>query len=225
MRYTDVAMGSRFQIPGGAALRVASLSGSVSVVAEDRADLEIDPPDRRVELLDGGRIVEIKSRSSSLQIRCPSGTDVSVGAVSGHVRLTGQFGSVKVSGVSGHIEVDSASGDVDVRSVSGSLSVNSCGGRCQLNTKSGSVRIGKVEKAARISTISGSVDLGTAGQEDIEIRSVSGRITVRVPEGRHPRARLRTLSGRLRCDCPQGSDFEIKARTISASVEVTSEAP
>lgn len=214
-------MSLRFALPAGAALRILTASGRITVTAEDRADLEVDPPDRRPELKDGGRTVEIRSRSGSLGIRCPRLTDISIGAISGHVQLVGEFGSVNVSAVSGHIEVDSAAGDVDVRSVSGHLAVKSCGGRCQLNTKSGHITIGNVGGPARASTISGRVELGTSGQGEVEIRTVSGRMTVRVPQDKHPRIRLRSLSGRLRCDCVQGSDFDIKASSVSGSIDVT----
>ncbi|HEU4758717.1 MAG TPA: DUF4097 family beta strand repeat-containing protein [Dehalococcoidia bacterium] len=214
-------MGARFALPAGAALRVLAGSGRVTVVAEDRSDLEVDPPDRRVDFTDHGRTAEVRSRSGSLDVRCPRGTDVSVGAISGQVQLRGQFGSVKVSAVSGQVEVDSASGDVDVRAVSGHLTVETCGGRCHLTTKSGHIRIGSVGGPAHASTISGQVEIGTSGGGEVEVKTVSGRITVRVPRGKHPRVRLRSLSGRLRCDCPQGSDFDINATSISGSLEVT----
>ena len=214
-------MGVQHPLKPGAALRLLASSGEIVVTAEERDDLDVEPPDRHVEMKDGGRTAEVKSRSGGLRVRCPRGTDVSIGVISGRVLLAGEFGSVKVSAVSGHIEIDSASGDVDVRSVSGHLSVNTCAGRCQLNTKSGSIRIGHVEKAARVSTLSGSVELGTAGEEEVEVKSISGGITVRVAEGKRPHIRVRTLSGKLRCECPQGTDFDIKASTFSGSIEVT----
>ncbi|MDO8616462.1 MAG: DUF4097 family beta strand repeat-containing protein [Dehalococcoidia bacterium] len=214
-------MGSRYRLPPGALLRIGTVSGSVRVIAEDRDDLEVEPPDRRVEIVDGGRVAETRSRSGSLLVRCPTGTHVSVGAISGSISLEGHFGSAKVSTVSGHIQVDSVSGDVDVRSVSGHLSVNKCGGRCHLNTKSGHISVGQVAKEARASTISGSVELGTEGREDVHVRTISGRVVVRVAQGKHPHPRVRTLSGRVSCDCPQGSDFDIKASTLSGSVTIT----
>src|SRR3989304_4198413 len=107
-------MGIQHPIQPGAALRLLSSSGEVVVTAEDRDDLAVEPPDRRGEMKDGGRTAEVKSRSGGPRVRCPRGTDVSVGVISGHVRLAGEFGSVKVSAVSGHIEIDSASGHGDV---------------------------------------------------------------------------------------------------------------
>src|SRR3970282_2069000 len=105
-------MGVQHPLQPGASLRLLTSSGEVFVTAEERDDLEVEAPDRRVEMKDGGRTAEVKSRSGSLRVRCPKGTDVPIGAISGHLRLAGEFGSVKVSAVSGHIEIDSASGDV-----------------------------------------------------------------------------------------------------------------
>jgi DUF4097 and DUF4098 domain-containing protein YvlB len=68
--------------------------------------------------------------------------------------------------------------------------------------------------------MSGHIEVGTAGQDEVEIKSISGRVTVKVDEGRLPHAKLRSISGRVRCECPEGGDFEIKASTISGSIEV-----
>lgn len=211
-------MSARHALPPGASLRVLSGSGEVIVTAEERSDLEIDPP-RHVEPKNG--TIEVRSRSGSLRVRCPKLTNISVGVISGHVRLEGEFGSVKVSAVSGSIEIDSAAGDLDVRSVSGQLTVKTCRGRCQLNTKSGHIRVEDVGGAAQASTMSGRVEVGTRGQGDVELKTISGSVSVRVLEPKYPRVRFRSLSGRLRCDCPQGTDFDLKASTISGSLEVT----
>lgn len=211
-------MGSRHAYPPGHRLDLASASGAITVIAEDRDDLEVDPPDRHVKLKE--HKVQIHAMSSSLVVRCPRGIPVTAGTISGNIRLQGEFGSVKLGTVSGHIEVDSVS-DLDVRSVTGNLEAETCSGRCQMNTKSGKIIIGHVEKAIHASTISGTVEVGTSGQEEVEVKSVSGRVVIRVPEGRQPRLKTRTLSGRVNCECVQGSDFEVKASTVSGSIEVS----
>ncbi len=211
-------MSVRYDLPAGVSLRVLSGSGEVTVSAEERSDLEVDPS-RHVEFKNG--TVEIRSRSGSLSVRCPKLTNISVGVISGHVRLEGEFGSVKVSAVSGSIEIDSAAGDLDVRSVSGHLTVKTCRGRCQLNTKSGHIRVDDVGGATQASTVSGRVEVGIRGGGDVELKTISGSVSVRMLEAKRPRVRFRSLSGRLRCECPQGTDFDLKASTISGSLEVT----
>ncbi len=216
------AMAARYPMPAGGTLRITSVSGHVTIVAEDRSDLELTSAKQKPELRDEGRTVVLNTIASPLEVRCPRGVDVVVGAVSGHIRLQGDFGSVRVATVSGHITVDSASGDVDLRSISGHLSIGTCRGRCQLNTKSGRISAGHAERAVRASTLSGQVELGTAGQEGVQVRTVSGAVRITVQGGRLPRARLRTLSGQVRCDCPEGTDFDLEASTVSGSIEVSS---
>jgi len=251
-------MGSRYELPANGRIRVLSSSGSVTITAEERSDVEVEPANRTAELKEGSRphrhgifdhlhrrdrrgerrrsnevaedepwrsrpVLEVKSKSGSIDVRCPRGTDVSVGAISGRVSLTGTFGSVKISTVSGSIEVDTAEGDVDARCVSGSITVKSCGGRCDVTSKSGRVRVERVDGAAHASTISGGVELGTSGRGEVELKMVSGGAKVKVLEPKHPRVHFQSLSGKMRCECEQGSDFDLKVRSISGSLEVTGE--
>jgi DUF4097 and DUF4098 domain-containing protein YvlB len=213
-------MGSRHELPEGARLRVLTISGSVNVIAEERDDLEVDPADKRVKR-DGDHIVELKSRSSNLTVRCPVGTNVSIGTVSGSVKLEGSLGSIKISTISSGVNLDTSSGEVDIRTVSGSISVARCGGSCKLGSKSGSIRVGGAGGKVRASTISGSLEVETEGLGEVDLKAVSGSMTVRIPQDKRPRVRMKTLSGSVRCDCEQGSDFEIKGKSISGSLRVT----
>src|SRR4030067_578944 len=104
-------MGIQHPLQPGASLRILTSSGQIVVTAEERDDLDVEPPDRHVEMKDGGRTAEVKARSGSLRVRCPKGRGGPLGVTPAGGRLAGQFGSVKVSAVSGHIEIDSASGD------------------------------------------------------------------------------------------------------------------
>jgi len=246
-------MGSQYELPENGRIRVLSASGSVTVIAEERSDVEVEPANRTVELKESNRhrhrhrhghgildhfrkgsqanetddapperrpVLEVKSKSGSIEVRCPVGTDVSVGAMSGSVKLIGTFGSLKISTVSGSIDIDTATGNVDARCVSGSITVKSVGGRADVSSKSGRVRLDRVEGAAHASTISGGVEIGTAGH-DVELKMVSGGAKVKVLSEKHPRIRFSSLSGKMHCDCVQGSDFDLKVKSISGSLEVT----
>jgi DUF4097 and DUF4098 domain-containing protein YvlB len=213
-------MANTFVVPPGARLRVLAVSGKVRVIGEERSDIELEPSDRRAHVVDDGRVIETKSHSGDVTVRVPTGLNVSVGTVSGDVAIEGTVGSVKASTVSGKVKLERANGDADIRSISGTIIIGDCGGRCRANTKSGRIEVGHVGGAIQAHTMSGKIEVGTAGQDEVEIKTISGSIEVRVDEGRSPRAKLRTLSGRAKCDCPQGGDFEIKASSISGSIEV-----
>lgn len=213
-------MGTRYPVPAGARLRVITVSGRVEVIGEARDDIEIDPPDRRLGAAEDERYVETRARSTNLKVRVPTGMNVTVGTVSGDIRLVGLLGTIKVGSVSGKVSIERAAGDADIRSISGSIEVVGCGGDCRANTKSGRIEIGHVGGAIRAHTMSGRIDVGTAGRAEVEVKTISGGISVHVDHGRAPRAKLRTLSGRTRCDCPPGEDFEIRASSLSGSIDV-----
>jgi DUF4097 and DUF4098 domain-containing protein YvlB len=213
-------MGTRHPIPPGARLKVLNVSGKVRVVSEDRDDIEIDPPERWLEISDDGRVAETRAKSTNLDIKVPHGLNISIGTVSGNVEMIGRFGIVKVSSVSGSVRIGDTAGDADIRSISGHIEVGNCGGRCRANTKSGHIQIAHVVSDLLAHTMSGGIEVGTAGEGEVTLKTISGRVEVRVDPGRKPRAKLRSLSGRVRCECPQGGDFDLKASTISGSVEV-----
>ena len=73
-----------------------------------------------------------------------------------------------------------------------------------------------------ICAVSGEVELGASGKDDVAVRTVSGAIKVKVPQGRQPSAHLRSVSGRVQCDCPKGSDFDLNAVSFSGRIEVES---
>ena len=240
-------MGSQYDLPPDGRIRVLSASGAVTVIAEERDDVDVEPGQRGVELKEGGRgrhrhhrgllghlrshehgegerqhrpVLEVKAKSGNIEVRCPIGTDVSVGAISGSVKLKGSFGSVKVSAVSGGVDIDTVTGDLDARAVSGSIAVKRCAGRCDVSSKSGKVRVERVEGPTHASTISGGVEIGAAGSDEIELKMVSGGAKVTVLGEKQPRVRFNSLSGKMHCECKQGSDFDLKVRSISGSLEI-----
>ncbi len=275
-------MVARYELPPGTSLRVVSSSSDITVIAEDRPDVQASDdaqvkthssegalgqgereerrsrPRRRPRALrilrrlvrgtvrgarkhvhERGPTLEIRAGrggSQDLEVRCPTGTPVSVGTISGDVRLQGQFGDATVATASGDITVDRAAA-LDARSVSGDLEVGGCSGPCRLHTKSGDIEAGTTGPAkadtvsgqvtlhrtaggVTVHTVSGDVELGTDGTDAVRIRTVSGQIAIRVPSGRLPQTRLRSLSGKIECECPQGADFLLRADSVSGDIEV-----
>lgn len=229
-------------IPGHAELHVRTRSGRVSIVAEERADVfvESDAPlrDEKVHVDATGRASITSSRGGSgwLEIRCPAGTDVGVGTVSGNVELSGPMGAVKVITVSGHIEAERAE-TLDARSVAGSIEVRSCTGRCQLQTKSGraicgtaaeayastlsgTISLAEIAGKVKAQSVSGKIDIGLSSAGDVKVQTMSGGVTVAVPQGMRPAAHLRSMTSRPRVDVEEGNDFQIRVQSLSGKIEV-----
>lgn len=236
-------MPSSFNIdtPGHAELHLNTRSGSVTVVAEDRADVfsEAGASSRGPETDATGRIAfgSAKGGSASLLVRCPNGTDLTVGTISGNVELRGQLGQVRVTTVSGSIRAERAE-ELDARSISGNIEVEYCSGRCSLRTKSGravcnsahdalmstvsgQIQLDEASGHVRAQTVSGTVRVGTQRNGDVAVQTLSGSVKISVPHGVRPDTRLRTLTGRPRIDCEPGNDCRIAVRSMSGQIDIS----
>ncbi len=228
----------RFELPVAVTLRLQSRSGRVEVFAEPRDDVEAEGD--KIESLfdDGGATLRVRNGHGhkSFTVRCPIGTDVTIGTHSGAVHMEGEFGIVSVTTMNGKIEVERAD-EADLRSVSGSLTLAACRGRCRLNSGSGSVTAGSVGAASagtmsgsiklqhvdgslKARSVSGSIDAACGGEGAIAVKTVSGKVHIELPADVEPQTRFRTISGRVRCACPEGSDVLIEAMSVSGSIEV-----
>jgi len=224
-------------------LAVATTSGKVIVVGEERGDIAVEGVRRdRVGFRQGlhvgpeGRIDIVPARrSDKVEIRCPVGADVIVGTTSGNVRLEGRLGNVRVTTVSASVSVEEVDG-LDVRGVSGTVEVERCHGRCrvrgtsgsvsiertgsvEIGTVSGNVDVERLEGEARVKTVSASIEIGAEGAGEIDIHTVSGSVTVTLPATVRPRLRLKTL-GRVRSELEEGNDCRIAVKSVSGSITV-----
>jgi DUF4097 and DUF4098 domain-containing protein YvlB len=217
-------------------LTITTASGGVVITGEDRADVVVEGK-ASIEQA-GPDEIAVHAKSANLDVRCPAGTHVRVGTASGRVELRGRLGDARVTTKSSSIKVEEVDA-LELRSESGSIDVGICVGYCRLQTASGSVRVddaGDVDISARSGSIkvsrasggkvhgvSGSVDVGATGEDDLEVRLISGSVKVTVPDGVRPQVRLQSVSGNARCDCEEGDDCCIKVTSVSGSIQVVAE--
>jgi len=217
-------------------VRVTTTSGSVRIVGEPREGVEADGG---IVKVDGPTVTVVsKKGSGSLVIRCPEGTDLVVGTRSGSLELKGRIGAVRYTAMSGSVRAEHVA-SADIRTMSGSIEVESCDGLCRVKTKSGSTRVGSagavevtigsgtidithVTGAVRAKSISGSVGIGADGQGRIEAETMSGSITITLPEGVRPHVRAKSLSRSTDIGVPSGDDCEIYCKTLSGGIKVRS---
>jgi Putative adhesin len=221
----------------GAGLRllISTTSGRVDVVAEARADVVVEGGTMTGEGRDGAIEIRAARPSQSIVVRCPTGTDVFVGTVSGRVALGGRFGAVGVTSASGRIHAESVA-EADLRTASAKVDLDECSGRCRVSTKSGAVRVGLTDQvdiatvsgrvkielvagAADVRTVSGTVTLSSGAGGPINVQTLSGPITIRLPEGVRPTVRASNRRA-VRCRCDEGDDVTIDVAALSGRVEI-----
>ena len=215
-------------------LRISRRSGKVRVIADPGAPVSVDGGSLESNA-DG--CLEIHSTgSSTLEVKCPTGSDLTISTASGAIEVRGEVGSVKVTTKSGNLEIERASA-IDARGASGKVDIGVCAGECHVVFVSGTVHIGEAGKAvvatvsgnieadevddAEVKTVSGKIELGARGGGRLLARSISGSVKISVPDGDRPATRLKSVSGRISCECAQGDDGEIKAKTVSGGIAVT----
>jgi DUF4097 and DUF4098 domain-containing protein YvlB len=227
-------------VPGTADLHLHTSSGNVQVIAEEREDVLVErgAPEGGIHVDATGRIAlkSSKGGSSPLVVRCPIGSDVRAGSMSGSIELKGQFGDVAITTVSGSAKIDRAE-SLDVHLVSGSIEVESCSGACRLQTKSGTTTIksagdtlastisGRIQLEnatgnVKMRTVSGSIDVGLEGAGNVKVETMSGSVRVEVPPGVRPSTKLKSLTGRPRSKCEEGDDCRITVHSLSGRIEV-----
>lgn len=224
-------------MPDPDSVHISTRSGDVRVLAEEGAELSVEGG--TIERHDDGTIhVHRAPTSSTIEVRCAAGTDVTVGTVSGKIELLGSLGAVRVASVSGKIRVVEAT-RVDVRTKSGKIDIGTCSDECRIMTKSASVHVGSAGRAmvaaisgvvllenvsaAEVKTVSGKVLLAVAPNAGrVSVHTVSGKVEVRVPAETRPATRLRSISGKIQCDCTTGDDGEIAVKSVSGAIRVSS---
>lgn len=211
-------------------VRVTTSSAAVSVTAEH---------DLRSVIADGvsiavdDSVATISSPSTRVKLRVPEGMDLIIGTASGRVQVSGRVGSVAVVTGSGNVDIDDAD-SVDVRTKSGRVAISRSSGEARVVSASGTVEIDhsgatdvtttsgrivlcEVTGAARAHCASGKIDITMAGAHDVDAETVSGRISVTLPDG--VRARIDTpAAGSL--EAAGNHDCVVTARSGSGRVDI-----
>ncbi|MDQ1710880.1 MAG: hypothetical protein QOE45_330 [Frankiaceae bacterium] len=230
----------------------------VDVVALKNDDATRDAAaETTVELRRDGRelVIEVPKRQGSffgrearirIDVTVPHESSLAFATASADVTATGRFAEVRGKTASGdvtvaeaaEVRVETASGDLrigDVRgeaavkSASGDVTLGRVGGAMSASTVSGDLNVGAAERGGSASAVSGDIDLGAVREGDVDVRTVSGDVTIGINEGSRLHVDVTTVSGDLRSDVAlddsptgagEGPLVDIRGRTVSGDLRV-----
>lgn len=211
-------------------VRVASTSGRIDLIAEDRTDVDVRGD---AEITRTSATTTITGDQRHLVVRVPTGVDVVIGTTSGRVNLTGSLGATAVTTDSGRIGIAEAT-SVDARSNKGRIEIGHCGQQCCLRSEHGAVAVGScgsadvatttgrislrdVRGVARAHCTNGRVDITMATASDVSAETVTGRINVSMP--RDARAFCTDLAHGP-AERPDDADCVVSTHSVTGRVDV-----
>ncbi len=207
----------------GARVEVHSISGRDLKISVDGDRLEIDHPQLRwdnfIEVFKSLR----SNAKADVSVLVPRDVALKFGIVSASALVSGLVTDARLSTVSGDLVVDGLSGNLELNGVSGELSVRNHTGKISAHTVSGDVTATGAIVRFSSDGVSGNVLLDITGTPDeINANTVSGDLTVRIPQAVGARYRINTVSGRMQLDSamlrgPAGKGFSGTTGTLDGS--------
>ena len=212
----------------GARVEVHSISGRDLKITVEGDRLEIDHPQLRwdnfIEVFKSLR----SNAKADVSVLVPRDVALKFGIVSASALVSGLVTNARLSTVSGDLVVDGLTGNLELNGVNGELSVRNHTGKIVAHTVSGDVTAtGEIPKFSS-DGVSGNVLLDITGTPDeISANTVSGDLTVRIPQAVGARYRINTVSGRMQLDTavlhgPAGKGFSGTTGSLDGSwVDIT----
>jgi Putative adhesin len=202
-------------------LRVRLIAGSVAVLATDGTpslDVTSIEGDPLLVTYEGGVLtiahenlswegllkwLRPQRHSATVTVTVPRKCQTQVGVVTATAVMSGTGTRTSVKSVSGGITLDGVTGDVEANTVSGALEAQGINGRLNFRTVSGDLTLaeGWLERldANMVSgDVTADIDLDPLG--GMQVTTVSGEVTLRLPAESDARVNLHSMSGDVRSE-------------------------
>jgi len=148
-----------------------------------------------------------------LRVSCPRGADLDVRTKSANLSARGDYGSTEVKTASGDVSVEHA-GDLRVKTASGDVQADRVDGALEVHSASGDLHAGTVARDVNVQLVSGDMFIRDAGGS-VSANTVSG--DQRLEAVTQGRMELRAISGDISVGIRQGARLFVDANTVSGS--------
>jgi Putative adhesin len=221
-------------------LRVRLISGSVAVLATDgkpSLDVSSIEGDPLTVTYEGGVLtiahenltwegllkwLRPHRHSATVTVTVPRKCPTQVGVVSATAVVSGISSRASVKSVTGGITLDGVTGDVDANTVSGALEAQGINGRLNFRTVSGDLTLAdgwmeRLDASVVSGDVTADVDLDPLG--GMQVSTVSGEVTLRLPAEADAQVNLHSMSGDVRSEFTELTRSSAPApRSVSGSL-------
>lgn len=132
-------------------------------------------------------------------VRVPSLTSATLSCITCRQEVSGLQGEFRLRSVSGEIVLKDLEGPIEVSNVSGDIRGERLSGKGLFETTSGEIRLAQCDfPTLKTTSVSGGIYVqATLGTGAYRFKTISGDVTLVLPEGSSYRAELRSISGKL----------------------------
>jgi hypothetical protein len=204
---------------GVVSLKVRLVAGSVTVLATDKSPpgLHVDAASEMPLLVthEAGlltisyedltwegllRWLRPQRRAATITVTVPTGCPVQLGVVSASAVVSGLSARASIKSLSGDVTLEGVSGKVDAQTIAGDLEAVGLTGSIGFTTVSGELglaggRLDRLTARGVSGQVTADVDLNTGSR--VQIGTVSGAVTLRLPGAADTDVELRSTSGRV----------------------------
>jgi hypothetical protein len=203
------------------ALNVRLMAGSVAVLAsDDRPSMVVtELKGRPLQVTQEGGELTISYESLSWEglpgllkpphdsvavtITVPADCPIQLGVLSASAIVSGLRSGAAVKGMSGEVTLDGVAGNVAAETMSGEIAARDIDGEVRFKSMSGGLVLAdgwldRLEANTMSGQIAADVTLRAGG--DVHVSTMSGDVTLRLPEGSDAKVRLHSTSGAVRTE-------------------------
>lgn len=179
-----------YPLKAGGSVTLDNVNGDVTITGWDRDEVSVEATveSKKQSGLDRIEVV-VKATSNSVHIETDYENDRRGWNDGGEVTYT-----IKMPRGAELRDVDLVNGDLKVEGVSGKI---------QASAVNGKITVGDLSGDAKLDTVNGSIEAGfdqVGGSQRIDIESVNGSITVRLPRNADAEVDISTVHGGIRND-------------------------
>jgi DUF4097 and DUF4098 domain-containing protein YvlB len=179
-------------------LHVSEISGHPLEISHEAGMLSITQKSNGVEGI--LRWLQNTRGRAAITITVPADCPVTLNLVTANAIVTGMTGRVSVKTASGDVTLDGVTGSIDANTATGAVEAQGLGGSVTFNSVSGDLAVARgVVERLYAHSVSGKIttDVDLHDAAGVQIRTVSGEVTMRLPKSTSAKVALLSVGGRI----------------------------